>query len=116
MGAFEVEVVRRGSVVVARLRGQLDGSATAALDRAYDHGMQEPAGALLLRFDGVDYINSTGIALIVGLLGRARSSGVEVLVCGLSEHYQHIFEITRLTDFVRSFPDEEAAVGAQPVG
>ena len=52
------------------------------------------------------YINSTGIALIVGLLGRARADGVAVRACGLSDHYREIFEITRLSDFMTIYADE----------
>jgi anti-sigma B factor antagonist len=58
----------------------------------------------------VDYINSTGIALIVGLLAKARASRRSLLACNLSQHYVEIFNITRLSDFVSVFPDEESAL------
>jgi anti-sigma B factor antagonist len=117
MGEFRADIDRRGRVGVIRLHGQLDGTAGDALARAFEQVQPMEADALLLAFDEVTYINSTGIALVVGVLGRARSAGVEVRVCGLSEHYRHIFEITRLADFMRFFPDEDAAItGAQPVG
>jgi len=45
----------------------------------------------------VGYINSTGIALIVGLVARARASHRSLLACNLSEHYVEIFNITRLS-------------------
>jgi anti-anti-sigma factor len=117
MAEFRATCRHRGAVAVLELRGQLDGGAAAVLDGAVTEGLAAAPGALLLAFEDVGYINSTGIALIVGVLGRARTAGVDVVVSGLSEHYQHIFEITRLADFLRFFPDEEAAVaGAQPVG
>ena len=34
------------------------------------------------------------------LLGKARSQGRAVRAAGLTTHYQHIFEITRLSDFI----------------
>ena len=46
---------------------------------------------VLLDFADVDYINSTGIALIVGLLAQARTSGQDVRARGLAEHYREIF-------------------------
>ena len=46
------------------------------------------------------YINSTGIALIVGLLGRARGADLPVTARALTDHYREIFEITRLSDFM----------------
>ena len=60
----------------------------------------------------VDYINSTGIALIVAILAKARSDKIALLTCGLSEHYQEMFRITRLSDFIPVFPDEESALAA----
>jgi anti-anti-sigma factor len=116
MAEFQAEVRRRDQVAVVDLEGQLDGAAAAGLDGAVTEALAGAPTAVLLVFDDVVYINSTGIALIVGLLGRARTAGVQVLVSGLSEHYQHIFEITRLADFLRFYPDEDTAVtGAQPV-
>ena len=43
-----------------------------ALDAAYDACDERQAGTVALDFDDVDYINSTGIALLVALLARAR--------------------------------------------
>ncbi|MDX1658330.1 MAG: STAS domain-containing protein [Nitriliruptorales bacterium] len=116
MSPFEANVRIRGGVAIVDLRGQLDGKADDALDGAYEAAIKGDPAAVLLNFEEVTYINSTGIALIVGVLARARKHELAMLVCGLSDHYQHIFEITRLADFMQFFPDEEAAVvGATPV-
>jgi anti-anti-sigma factor len=83
---------------VIDLRGEINGSAREALTTAYDAAAGP--GSLLLDFSQVDYINSTGIALIVGLLARARSDQRPVSARGLTDHYREIFEITRLSDFM----------------
>jgi len=64
----------------------------------------------VLDFSAVDYINSTGIALIVSVLARARAERRKVVACGLSQHYREIFDITRLSDFIELFPDLDHAV------
>ena len=92
------------------LAGDIDGGARDAFDGAYREASSSSPASLLLDFDAVDYINSTGIALIVGLLARARKSHRSLLACGLSEHYREIFEITRLVDFMGLFPDEKSAL------
>jgi hypothetical protein len=33
-----------------------------------------------------------------------------VTACDLSDHYRNVFEITRLVDLMRIFPDEEHAL------
>ena len=46
----------------------------------------------------------------MGLLAKARAAHRSLLACNLSEHYVEIFNITRLSDFMSIFPDEESAV------
>lgn len=108
--AFRAEVRRRDTLSVIDLYGDIDGFADAALDVAYSEAEQFDTPATMLNFSQVGYINSTGIALIVGLLARARKSKRRLVTCGLSEHYREIFSITRLSDFMTVFPDEESAI------
>jgi anti-anti-sigma factor len=92
------------------LRGDIDGTSEAALNAAYAEAGALHPSAILLNFGRVEYINSTGIALIVGLLAQARKSGRRLMTTGLSEHYMEIFRITRLSDFMSVYPDEDSAL------
>ena len=98
--ALEVKVDVSGAAATLLLTGDVDRDAGAALDRAYSEAAAAGAASLTFDFAAVPYINSTGIALIVGLLGRARGAGVPVTARGLTAHYREIFEITRLSDFM----------------
>jgi anti-anti-sigma factor len=95
---------------VIDLHGEINSQAEEALNRAYAEAASNSTSSILLNFSGVSYINSTGIALIVGLLAQARKSGRRLLTAGLSDHYLEIFQITRLSDFMSIFPDENAAL------
>lgn len=103
-------VRRKPGVAVIDLSGEINGFAQEALDAAYVQAESESPETILVNFEGVDYINSTGIALIVGLLARARASKRRLLACNLSDHYLEIFNITRLSDFMNVYPDEESAI------
>lgn len=104
-----------GSTVrVVDMSGDIDGRAEAALDRAYAEAVALGGPTVHLNFTNVGYINSTGIALIVGLLARARKDGREVAAFGLSDHYREIFQITRLADFVHMYADEASAIASAP--
>lgn len=102
----------RDGVAVIDLRGEIDRSAEAAMEAAYAEAVARDPASVVLNFAETDYINSTGIALIVSLLARARKDRRTVTACGLSEHYREIFEITRLADFMTIVPDEASAVEA----
>jgi anti-sigma B factor antagonist len=111
---FDAQVRERNGLAVIDLHGEIDTEADEALERAYAAVVDRGERSVLLNFASVEYINSTGIALIVGLLARARKDGTRVLCAGLSEHYREIFEITRLADFMELYPDEESAVATGP--
>jgi anti-sigma B factor antagonist len=96
---------------VIELSGDVDGSAADVLTTAYQDAVTGGGAAtVVLDFAAVDYINSTGIALIVSVLARARAEQRKVVATGLSAHYREIFDITRLSDFIELLPDLEVAV------
>lgn len=109
----DVSVRRLPGTVVLTLSGELNSSASGVLEPAYSHaaGADQPH-TVVLDFSGVDYINSTGIALVVGVLARARAEGRTLVAVGLSEHYRGIFRITRLSDYMQMHPDVDTALHA----
>lgn len=109
---FSAAVRPAGATAVIDLSGEINDQADATLEAAYARARMLSPAAILLNFSGVDYINSTGIALIVGLLAQARKDRIRLLTCGLSDHYEEIFRITRLADFMTIYPDEAAALQA----
>ena len=113
---FQVAVREREGVAVIDLTGELNSSAEEVLNAAYADAAAAGTDAVALNFEGADYINSTGIALIVGLLAQARKSGIEVKAFGLSDHYREIFEITRLADFMTITDNEERALSGAEGG
>ncbi len=96
------------NAVIIDLHGEINGTVEAALTVAYEQAEIQDPEMIILNFTDVDYINSTGIALIVGLLARARKGHRTLTVYGLSEHYVEIFNITRLADFMHIYQDEQS--------
>jgi anti-anti-sigma factor len=109
---FDARVRIEGAMATIDLSGIIDGGAEVVLDAAYDACQQASASTVGLDFTDVDYINSTGIALLVSLLAKARRDDRPVAAWGLSDHYREIFEITRLADFLEVVSDEQAARAA----
>ena len=107
-----MEVKTQQGVAVIELTGEINSSAQQTLDAAYDRAEALTGDTVVLDFSRVEYINSTGIALIVNLLRRARGRNHKLLASGLSSHYQEIFKITRLSEFISVFPDVSQALEA----
>jgi anti-anti-sigma factor len=107
---FSAQVRRSAVAAIIDLSGEINAQADQALNAAYAEAIQDGAQTVVLNFSKVDYINSTGIALIVGLLAQARKAKRQLRVYGLSDHYMEIFQITRLADFMHVFDSEESAL------
>ena len=110
MTTTESAVRFQGTTAVVDLPPQIDSTAEHALNGAYAEAIAHGSKTVLLNFAGVEFLSSTGIALIVGILARARKDGCAINASGLSDHYKEIFEITRLADFMTIFADENTAL------
>ncbi len=109
MNEFEASVRQEGTMAIVELTGMIDGRADGALEAAYGRCDELGADTVALDFTSAEYINSTGIALLVSLLAKARRDERPVVAWGLTDHYREIFEITRLADFLEVVADEQAA-------
>ena len=110
--AFAADLRSADTGLIIDLRGDINGGADTVFNAITQQALDQKPHALLLNFNGVGYINSTGIALIVGLLAAARKNGIPLRTYGLSDHYQEIFTITRLSDFMTIVANEAAALGS----
>lgn len=112
--SFEASVRFRPGVAIIDLHGELYASGEGVLGAAYAEANSRSPDTIVLNFSDVPFMDTTGIALIVGLLAQARKVRRRLSVCGLSDHYVEVFQITRLADFMHIFPDEASAMTGAP--
>jgi len=94
------------------VQGELTAFAEAVLMDAYSQASDGQVRAIILNFENLEYMNSSGIGLLVTLLIRINREKQRLLTYGLSEHYRSIFQITRLDDAIAIHDSEEEAVRA----
>jgi anti-sigma B factor antagonist len=99
-------------VSVIDVKGELTAFAEGVLMQAYNQASDGRVRAIVLNFEGLEYMNSSGIGLLVTLLIRVNREKQRLLTFGLSEHYRNIFQITRLDDAITIYDSEEEAVRA----
>lgn len=109
---FIASVRKKEGLIFIDLAGEINSSAEKDLDAVYNQAAEDNPAVIVLNFSDVSYINSTGIALIVGLISHARKADISLCLYGLSEHYQEIFKVTRLSDFIQIFLDEASVLAA----
>jgi anti-sigma B factor antagonist len=97
---------------VIDIQGELTAFAEEVLMDAYNQASDGKVHAIILNFEGLEYMNSSGIGLLVTLLIRVNREKQRLLTYGLSEHYRSIFQITRLDDAIGIHDSEEEAIEA----
>lgn len=106
--------VRRVSPVtsIIDIQGDVSAFAEDVLMEAYSEANTPTTRNIILNFSGLEYMNSSGIGLLVTLLIRVNRQKQRMLSYGLSDHYKHIFELTRLNDAIRNYDTEDQALAA----
>jgi anti-sigma B factor antagonist len=97
------------SVIV--IGGEITRESELVLQDAYERAAQG-ATTIILSFERLEYMNSSGIGLLVTLLVRAKRNRQRMLACGLSPHYRQIFELTRLDEVISIHDSEDDAIAA----
>ncbi len=90
--------------------GDLSSAAEGILMKAYEQACTTTTRVIILNFTGLSYMNSSGIGLLVTLLIRMNHRKQHLLCYGLSEHYRHIFDLTRLSDVIKIYDTEQDAL------
>jgi anti-sigma B factor antagonist len=99
-------------VSIVDIQGEITAFAENALMDAYNEAGADDARAVILNFMGLEYMNSSGIGLLVTLLIRAQRNQQRLLAYGLSAHYRQIFELTRLNEAISLYSSEAEALAA----
>lgn len=104
--------IRRPSATTAviDINGEVTGFAESILSDAYNQAVEGNTKTILLNFSGLEYMNSSGIGLLVTLLIRSQRQKLKLLACGLTDHYKQIFELTRLNEAIGIYDTEKEAL------
>jgi anti-sigma B factor antagonist len=100
------------TVSIIDIEGEVSAFAEDTLMEAYAEANTPTTRAIILNFNGLEYMNSSGIGLLVTLLIRVNRQKQRMLAYGLSEHYKHIFELTRLNEAIGIYDTEADALTA----
>ncbi len=99
-------------IVVIDIHGEVTGAAETPFMNAYDDASKSGARVVILNFSDLEYMNSSGIGLLVTMLIRVNRQKQRMFTFGLSDHYQQIFQLTRLNEAIGIYPDEASALRA----
>lgn len=107
----EVSCEPAGAVTVLRFAGDITSASKAAVLGTYQ-ALPVATRRILLDFSGVDYLNSSGIALVIQLMVAGGKAGQTIRTFGLKPHFVKVFTMVGITKYTTVHPDEASARAA----
>jgi anti-anti-sigma factor len=107
---LEITTSASGDVSIINLDGDLTAVTGQGVEDAYNEAAASGSRKILFQFHEGIYVNSGGIAFLIGIAADSRDNGRAVRFSGVSEHFQKIFDMVGLTRYVEIFPTVEAAL------
>jgi len=98
-------------ITVLRFAGDVTSASQPAVIGTYED-LPDSVKRILLDFSKVDYLNSSGIALIIQMMIAAKKRGQTIHSFGLSPHFQKVFTMVGITKYTTLHPDEASASAA----
>lgn len=107
-----LEVVRRreGAIAVLELHGDVNADGEQAIREGYDAASGEGATHVLFELSHTQYINTSGISVLISIVMAAKKAGQSILVSGATPHYRKVFDLVRFSSFVSMFDTEADAL------
>jgi anti-anti-sigma factor len=102
----------RGNVTVIDINGDVTTFADTKLSGAYAAATEAGVKQLVLNFDGSNYINSAGIAILIRIVTSCDRNGQKLAMSGLNDHFQKIFRMVGLSQYADIYATEDEAVAA----
>ena len=104
--------VRRANstACIVDINGEINAQSESMLMEAYNQASLNGIRSIILNFSNLEYMNSSGIGLLVTLLIRVRRQNQRLMAYGLSDHYHQIFELTRLNEAIGLYNSEMEAL------
>ena len=104
---MEVKLVQVEEVAVYQVNGEINISTSPDLKKQFE---KQPAKKVVVNLEKVTYIDSSGLATLVEMLKKSRSSGGALGLAGMSDKVKSLFEITKLDKLFSISASQDEAV------
>jgi anti-sigma B factor antagonist len=107
---FAVERTRADGVEFLAVEGEIDIATSPRLIASLSEAMTETERSLVVDLSAVDYMDSTGLALLLNAHRRVLRRGFRFAIVCPRDALLRVFKLTDMVETLRVCPDRESAV------
>jgi anti-anti-sigma factor len=95
---FRIETHRDDGVVRLAVHGELDLGTSPVLEEA----VAKATGAARVELDlsAMSFMDSSGLAVLIGARRRAEDAGHQLAIAGVNDHVRRLLDLTGTTEFI----------------
>ncbi len=112
MNEFKASVRKHDEIAIIDMEGEVTSFGDEMINSAVNSSFEEGFQKIVFNFTKVNYINSSGIAILIGIVTSLANKGVAFRVYGLTPHFKKIFRMIGLTQYAKVLNSEEEALAA----
>jgi anti-sigma B factor antagonist len=110
VSSMQVKTRYTEHATVLELSGRFDKYTAPPITQWFDKNIGAETAHIIVNLAGVNFIDSTALALLVQAMRRCNQRDVTLALCGLQQPVFMIFELTRLDKAFSIFIDEQHAL------
>jgi anti-sigma B factor antagonist len=107
---MDMEDRNAGKVFIIVLNGRLDAYSSNKLDEKINTLIDNDCRELVINFEGVDYISSSGLRVILSAVKKLRKIQGDVKLACLKPYVMEVFDISGFTQIFEIYSQEEEAI------
>jgi anti-anti-sigma factor len=101
----------RGAVIID-LIGDVTNQNQETIKSVYAEALRSEPKRVFFNFGDTEYINTSGIAILISIVMEAEKAGTKIGLFGMSPHYRKVFELVRLPLYADVYQSESEALTA----
>ena len=107
---MKITTDKQGDIFICKLEGEIDFNNSSDLRKSFVKLIESQAQKVVLDLEKVTYVDSSGLATLVEMLQKLKSSNGQLKLAGLQEKVRSVFEITKLEKIFEIYPQVQQAV------
>ena len=109
---MDIQTERDGATLVAKAQGRVDGTNASEFQDSLRDAIGDDDKAVVLDFEGLTYISSAGLRVLLLAAKDMRTANVKFVVCSLSQSVRDVFSISGFDQIIDIHDSQQDAVTA----
>ncbi len=97
-------------IAILEIQGRLDSTSSKVLEDKVTELLAQNRKKMLMDFNGVDYINSTGLRVLLLTLQQLKKREGRLVLCSIKDYMKEVFDISGYTEIFPIFPSQDEGI------